>query len=187
VIGRGRLGHHREPPVVVGEAARLDDDAGDGHAVAADELGRRVHHDVGAPLDRPAQVGRGEGVVDHQRDAVLGGHRCHSLDVEHVGPGLPMVSPYTSLVLSVMAAAKVGVRVDERDVDPHAPQGHVELGVGAAVEIAGGDDLVALGHSVSTAISWAAWPDEVATAPNPPSNEATRSSKAAVVGLPIRV
>ena len=39
-----------------------------------------------------------------------------------------------------------GVRVgevDEGDVDAHPPQGHVELGVGAAVQRPGGDDLVA--------------------------------------------
>ena len=34
--------------------------------------------------------------------------------------------------------------VDERDVDSHPPQGHVELGVGAPVERLGGDDVVAL-------------------------------------------
>jgi len=33
-------------------------------------------------------------------------------------------------------------RLDEHDVDPHPPQGDVELGVGAAVEVAGGDYLI---------------------------------------------
>ena len=36
-------------------------------------------------------------------------------------------------------------------------------------------------------MSCAAWPEAVATAPSPPSSDAIRSSKAAVVGLPIRV
>ena len=37
-------------------------------------------------LDRPAEVGRGEGVVDHQRHAGLVGDRGDRLDVEHVDP-----------------------------------------------------------------------------------------------------
>ncbi len=40
---------------------------------------------------------------------------------------------------------------------------------------------------VSTAMSCAACPDPVATAPRPPSSEAILSSKAAFVGLPILV
>ena len=35
-------------------------------------------------------------------------------------------------------------------------------------------------------MSCAAWPDDVASAPNPPSSDAILSSKAAVVGLPMR-
>jgi len=52
--------------------------------VAADVIGGRVHDDVGAPFDRPAQVGRGHSVVEQQRDAGVmrdGGER---LDVDDV-------------------------------------------------------------------------------------------------------
>jgi hypothetical protein len=69
VIALRGLGHLRELAVVPGELARLDDHAAHGGAVAAEELGGRMHDDVGAVLDRPAQIGRGEGVVDHQRHA----------------------------------------------------------------------------------------------------------------------
>ena len=48
-------------------------------AVAADELGRRVHHDIRAMLDGPAQPRRRERVVDDQRDAGL---------VRDIGDGL---------------------------------------------------------------------------------------------------
>jgi len=43
-----------------------------------------VHHDVGAERERVAQVGTGDGVVDHQRDAVLVRDGGDGLDVEHV-------------------------------------------------------------------------------------------------------
>ena len=56
VITARRLGHLREIAVVPWEFSRLDDHAAHRRAVAADVLGRRVHDDVGAEFDRPAQV-----------------------------------------------------------------------------------------------------------------------------------
>ena len=57
--------------VEVGEAgialpfkvAAVDDNAADGGAVAADELGGGVDNDVGAPFKGPVEVGGGEGVA----------------------------------------------------------------------------------------------------------------------------
>ena len=70
VIRRLRFCHGRElaaaRPV---ELAGLDHNAAHGIAVAAEELGGRVGHDVSAPLERPAQIRRGQGVVDDQRQA----------------------------------------------------------------------------------------------------------------------
>ena len=68
-VGRHRLGHHREVAVVPREAAGVDDRAADRGAVAAEVLGGRVHDDVGAVLERAAQVRAGERGVDRQRDA----------------------------------------------------------------------------------------------------------------------
>ena len=69
VISGIGLGQHRKfaggAPV---EPAAIDDDAADGDAMAADPFGGRIHDDVGAELDRPAEIGRGEGVVDQQRN-----------------------------------------------------------------------------------------------------------------------
>ena len=53
------------------EGAAVDDDAADRVAVAAHELGQRVHDDVGAVLLGLAQVGRRQRVVDDQRHAGL--------------------------------------------------------------------------------------------------------------------
>src|SRR3546814_18049084 len=51
------------------EAAGVDDDAADRRTVARQELGRRMNDDVGAVLDRPAEPGRCQGVVDDQGNA----------------------------------------------------------------------------------------------------------------------
>src|SRR5690606_17742695 len=53
------------------KAARIDDDASDRGAVAADPLGRRVHDDVGPPFEGTAEVRRGKRVVDDEGDPVF--------------------------------------------------------------------------------------------------------------------
>ena len=52
------------------EPAGLDHDAAHRRAVAGQELGHRVDDEVGAPLERPAQVGRRHRVVDDERDGL---------------------------------------------------------------------------------------------------------------------
>ncbi len=70
------------------EPAAVDDDAADGDAVAADPLGRRVHHDVGAELDRPAEERRREGVVDQQRNLRVMRDLRDRGNIEHFEPGI---------------------------------------------------------------------------------------------------
>ena len=74
VIGGLRLGQRGKAvalrPV---ELARLDHHAAERIAMARQELGRRMDDDVGAVLDRPAEIGRGQRVVDDQRNARLMG------------------------------------------------------------------------------------------------------------------
>ena len=48
----------------------------------ADELCRRMHHDIGALLDRAAEIGRGKGVVDDQRHPGLVRDLRHRRDIE---------------------------------------------------------------------------------------------------------
>ena len=48
----------------------------------------RVGHDVGAMVERPEQVGRGEGVVDQQGHAALVGDGGHGGDVQDLEPGV---------------------------------------------------------------------------------------------------
>jgi hypothetical protein len=94
VVAHVRLVQALEAGLVLGpgELAGIDDGAAQAGAVAAQVLGERLHHDVGAMLDRPAQVGAGHRVVHDQRDAVAVGDLGQAGDVGHVAQGLPRVS-----------------------------------------------------------------------------------------------
>ena len=103
-----RLGPHRTVVAGIGlvqrgealgvrgpvEVAAVDDDAADRGAVPADVLGRRVHHDGGAVVERPADHRRRR-VVHDQRHAELAPDRRHLADREYgelrVGQGLGVV------------------------------------------------------------------------------------------------
>ena len=116
--------------------------------MAAQELGGGVEHDIGAVLDGAAQIGRRHGIVDHQRHAGLVRNGRHLFDIEHVharvGDGLAVER--AGLRGDGLAEVFGIAGVDELDIDAQAAEAHVELGVGAAVERAGGHQLVALPH-----------------------------------------
>jgi len=85
-------------------AAAVDDHTANGGAVAPDELGGRMEHDVGAVLDRPAQEGRGEGVVDDQRDPrLVGDFGDRRLAQRSQYPMLALMVGYTVLSLWIIA------------------------------------------------------------------------------------
>ncbi len=138
VVARVGLGEAREPAAaLVVEGAAVDDDPADGGAVAADELGGRVHHDVGAVAKGLAQVRRGHGVVHHQGDPVLVGDGRHVLEVEDVTLGVAERLGVEGLGVGPDGGPPgvevVGV-VDEGDLDPELGQRVVEQVVGAAVQ-----------------------------------------------------
>ncbi len=128
------------------ERAAVDDGAGNGRPVAAEELGCRVHDDVGAPLERTDEVGRGDGVVDHERNAGLVGDTGDHLDVEdrvlRVADGLAVEELGVGADRSLPGLGIVGV-FDERGLDPELGEGVVQQVVGAAVQRSAGDDVVA--------------------------------------------
>ena len=66
------------------ELAAIHDDAADGGAVAAQKLGGRVDHDIGAVLDRAAEIRRSHGVIDNQRHAGFVGDGRNLFDIQHV-------------------------------------------------------------------------------------------------------
>ena len=147
VVGRIGLVEQREARLVGDpvELARIDDDAADGVAVPADIFGERVHDDVGAEVEGAAQIRRRHGVVDDQRHAVPVGDLGQPLDVDDIARRVadrfaehrlgPLVDgPLDGIVV---------VRLRHADLEALAREGVHEQIVGAAIELADGDDVVA--------------------------------------------
>ncbi len=86
VIAGAGLSDHREVPFVPREIPAIDDHAADGRPMAADELRRRMQHDIRAVLDRPAEIRRRESVVDDQRNMMLMRDLRDGFDIEHIHP-----------------------------------------------------------------------------------------------------
>ena len=147
VIGGVGLVQQREAVGVLlpVEIAAVDDDAADRGAMTADIFRRRVHHDRGAVIERPADHRRRR-VVHDQRHAELAPDLGDLGDREYfelrVGQRLGVVAA----CLGVGRAAeifRVG-GVDEAHFDPHRPLHRVQKQVpGAAVEVGRADEIVA--------------------------------------------
>ena len=149
LIGRGetreliRMGH----PV---KLAVVDDHAAQVGSVSIHVLGGRVRNDVGAPLKGTAHHGRREGVVDHQRHAMVMRGLGKALNIEHgkggVGDSLAKdelgVGAEGSLELLIGA-----VRGHKRASQTHTTHGMGEQVVGTAVDGRTGDHVIAgAGH-----------------------------------------
>jgi len=147
MVAGGGLGEDRELPVAPVEAASVDDHAADRGPVAADPLGGGGDHDVGPVVDGPTDVaGAAERVVDDEGDAVVVGQLRKRVEVGHVeagvADGLDVDGPGARV--DRLGEALGGVAVDEPYAEAEAGERDLELVVGAAVEVARGDDVVAL-------------------------------------------
>lgn len=67
------------------ELAAIHDDTAESRAVATDELGSGMHHNVGTVFKRTNQIRRTEGIVDHQRNLVLVSNLGDSIDIRDIG------------------------------------------------------------------------------------------------------
>jgi hypothetical protein len=76
---------------------------------------------------------------------------------------------------------------DERGLDPEPCERPLEQRAGAAVELRGRHDVIAGLAQLRDGEELRDCPDDIATAPIPPSRLAIRSSNAATVGLLMRV
>src|SRR5690606_2767501 len=88
MIARIRIGEVWEASVAPVEIATIHDHATDRVTVAAEKLGRTVHHNVGSPLKGTAQDGRGRGTVHDQGDTMLLGNRGHFLNRKNIQSGI---------------------------------------------------------------------------------------------------
>ena len=97
-VGCGAGGHKRETVarVLFGELrelaalgpvelAAIHNHAAESRTVTTDELGGRMHHDIGTVFNRANQIRSTEGVVDHQRNLVLVGDFSDGIDIRNVG------------------------------------------------------------------------------------------------------
>ena len=101
--------------------------------------------DIRAVLDRPAQVRRRHGVVDHQRYSGLVRDLGNCLDVQYVHPriGDGFAVQRTRFGGDGLAEVFRIVRLDEFGFDPQPAEADIELRVRAAVERAGRYHFVA--------------------------------------------
>ena len=130
------------------EVAAVNEHASESHAVPAQELGGRVHHDVGAVLEGLDEVRRREGGVHHQGQAAGVGHGGHRFDVEDLYAGiaerLREDEPGVGADGGREVVGAAGVHEGRRDAE--AAQREVEHVVGAAVDVAAGHDVGARAH-----------------------------------------
>ena len=125
-------------------SALAGDHAEGGVVVAGDALGGRVEHEVDAVVERLLHDRRGEGGVDHG-DRALRWRRARR-GRPASSRGLAGVSANTSMVLpgTHRRGERAGLgAVDERDVDAEARTGALQQQLGARVDLALGDDVVA--------------------------------------------
>ena len=139
--GADRLLHEAHLLVEVGVAH--DHRAADDVGVPAEVLRRRVHHGVGAVLERALVDRSGEGVVD--RDERVAPARHHGGDVDDVEQRVGRrLDPDQPRVVGHRGGERVEVGlVDHRVAQAPAREHLVDEAEGAAVEVGGDDDVVA--------------------------------------------
>ncbi len=147
VVARVGLGQPGEALLVRDpvELPGVDDDAADRRAVAADELRERVHDDVGALVEGARADRRGDGVVEDQRHA-RGVRRLRPRrDVDDVQARVAdrLAEDELRVLVGQPGDGARVVRVGPAHLDPVLRQRVGEEVVGAAVELADGDDVVA--------------------------------------------
>ena len=105
--------------------------------MAADILGQRMHDDVGAEIERPAEIGRGHRVVDDHRHAVAVGDLGETFDVDDVAGRVAdrLEEHRLGLLVDGLVEAVEIVVGDHAHLDALAREGVHEQVVGAAIEL----------------------------------------------------
>jgi hypothetical protein len=144
VIAGVGLIEERMPPRAPVEFAAVHQHAPDPRAMAAEPFRQRMHDDVGAVGERLREVGSGEGGIDDERQPVRVGHVRHRLEIGHLerGIGNRLDKNRPRLVIDGGRDLIDLVGVHEANLDAEIGQDVLELGIAAAVEIAGAHDVV---------------------------------------------
>ena len=129
------------------ELATVHDDTAQGGAVAADELGRGMDHDVRAVLNGTDQVRGAKRVINDQRQAVLVSNGCDGVDIGDITVGVAQSLQIDRLGVGLDGVLHLGqvMGVDKGGGDAKLGQGVLQQVVAAAV-----DGL--LGHDVITGL-----------------------------------
>jgi len=153
------------------------------------ELRQRVQYDVRAVLDRTAQIGRRERVVDQKRHVRLGGDFGHGRDVQHVAARVRDRLSIDRFRVRLERLAEIFrvVRLDEGHVHAESPEADVELRVRPAVQRRGADHVIARLEQARNGQQLRRLAEATASAATPPSSDATRFSSTSVVGFMMRV
>ena len=112
--------------------------------MAAEELGGRMHDDVGTVLQGTDEVRRAEGVIDDERYAMLVGHGCYALDVEDIGVGVAEGLGIYNFCVWLYGCFYGSEVVDANDGvgDALRGEGVGDEVVGSAIEVVGSYDVV---------------------------------------------
>ena len=113
--------------------------------MAAEPFGGRIHHEVGAEFDRPAEKRRGEGVVDQQRNPGVMRDCRDGRNVQHFKPGIAdgLADHEPRVGLDRGAEFVQRARLHKAGGDAEARQSVREQVDAAAIERGGGDDVIA--------------------------------------------
>ena len=145
LVGRGearelvRMSHPVKLTVV-------DDHAAEVGSMAIHVLGGGVRNDVGAPLKGTAHHGRREGIVDHQRHAVIMRGLGKALNIKHGKSGVGDRLAKDKLGIGLKGCLKLlvgAVGGNERAGQTHALHGMSEQVVGTAVDGRARDHVIA--------------------------------------------
>lgn len=118
--------------------------AHDDVAVAIDVLGDAVDDDVGPEVERVLDVGRQEGVVDDDEDAMLVGLGDNGADIDEAESrvGRALDPDEAGLVVDVLADVDLNLG-GEGDLDAVGLGDLGEVAMGAAIDVGDGDDVAA--------------------------------------------
>ena len=131
--------------VVPRKLAAFDEYPAHRRAVPAQELGGRMHHDIGAMQERLAQVRRSRGVVHDERDARFARDGTHRREIDHVDGGVAQCFREDRLRVRTQRLAEIAgiVGIDERRLDPELAEIHREHRMRTAVKLVGRHHVVA--------------------------------------------